>query len=199
MIHKRRGSLQPETVTPVGGKLFGICSERPAPGSTVAPATGIVAPCGARDALPIVVANTVTRSTNSLQNFRSGRAQLSWGNSHPRGVNVRKLLLQVPSPYEFHRTLAVRRPPPKKKPLQNDFPSCFFITLRDTSRDSNEDLSWELYAGDQIEGFRLALSLDAMRYLDKTGELGSSQSHVSVKDFLWLFSRSRASRWARHI
>src|SRR6266851_3174201 len=53
--------------------------------STVAPLTGMVAPCGARDALPIVVANTVTGSTNSLYRISGRDAQLSWGNSHPRG------------------------------------------------------------------------------------------------------------------
>jgi hypothetical protein len=70
--------------------------------------------------------------------------------------------------------------PPQKKRFGTTFLLVFF-TLRDASRNSNEYLSWDLYAGDQIEAFRWALSLDATRYLDKTGELGSSQSHVSVK------------------
>ena len=48
--------------------------------------------------------------------------------------------------------------------LRNDFSSCFFFTLRDASRDSNEYLSWDLYAGDQIEAFRRALGLVATRY-----------------------------------
>jgi hypothetical protein len=130
MIHKRRGSLQPETVTPVGGKLFGICSERPAPGSTVAPATGIVAPCGTRDALPIVVANTVTGSTNSLYRISGRDAPSSPGEIRIRAVSMCASCYyksQAPTNFTGHSQFVA---PPKKR----RFGTTFLLVVMHKSR-----------------------------------------------------------------
>jgi len=166
--------------------------------------TVMVAPCGTRDALPIVVANTVTGSTNSLYRISGRDAPSSPGEIRILAVSMCASCYYTslgPKPLRTSPDTRSSSPPPKKtKTLRNDFSSCFFFTLRDASRDSRRT---SILAGTYTPVTKSRRSdglwVSSQRGIDKTGELGSSQSHVSVKDFLWLFSRSRASRWAGHI